>query len=394
MIVIENGTVWNGKRDDEPSVRTIVIEDQTITRILSPDQPVDVSPENHKIDAAGKFVMPGLINCHTHICMDGNPKIFAGETESTPRIAVKTALSAEKTLKEGITTIRDCGGVAGIDIAIRGMIDDGVISGPRMLVSGKAICMTGGHGHRWGCEVDGADEARKAARTQLKAGADQLKVIATGGVLTRGVEPGAPQLTVEEMTAVVEEATKAGTSVGAHAHGNTGIVNAVKAGVKTIEHGTLLDEKAVDLMLEHDVYCTPTFISAQRIYEHGVQGGIPDSVRKVKEMMAPRSRSLRVAIDKGLKILIGTDAGTFMNYHGMDSMLGQLLILQQEGMTIRDILASATHLNAGALGLADRIGVLAPDMTADMIVVEGDPMTDLHALKNVSVVIKGGLFVE
>ena len=192
----------------------------------------------------------------------------------------------------------------------------------------------------------------------------------------------------------VEEATKAGTTVAAHAHGNTGIVNAVKAGVKTIEHGTLLDEKAADLMLENGVYCTPTFISAQRIYEHGVQGGIPDSVRKVKEMMAPRSRSLRIAIDKGIKILIGTDAGSFMNYHGMDSMLGQLLILQQEGMAIRDILSSATRLNAEAMGLADRIGVLAPNMRADIIVVDGDPMSDLNVLKNVSAVIKDGLLVE
>lgn len=393
MIVIENGTVWNGRRDDEPCARTIVIEGQSVTRILPAGQSVDVAPEASIINASGKFVMPGIINCHTHICMDGDPKAFTGETESAPRIAVKAALSAAKTLREGITTIRDMGGITGIDIAIRDMIEDGVILGPRMLVSGQAICMTGGHGHRWGCEADGAAEARKAARAQLKAGADQLKVIATGGVLTKGVEPGAPQLTVDEMKAVVEEAIKAGTHVAAHAHGNTGIVNAVKAGVKTIEHGTFLDEKAADLMLAHDAYCTPTFISAQRIYEHGVQGGIPDSVRKIKEMMAPRSRSLRIAIDKGLKIIIGTDAGTFMNYHGMDSVLGQLVILHQEGMAIKDILVSATSQNAEALGIAHRIGILQAGMQADMILVDGNPMTDLNVLKNVSIVIKGGQIV-
>ena len=391
MVIIENSAVWNGALDDEPGERTIVIEDRTISRILAAGEAVDAPAGVRRIDASGKFILPGLINSHTHICFNRDPGALAHPDREDPaRIAIKAAHAAERTLREGITTIRDLGAPAGIDIALRDMINEGLTAGPRMVVSGRCLCMTGGHGHWFGLEVDGPDEARKGARLQLKLGADMLKVMATGGVMTRGVEPGSAQLTVAEMRSVVDEAAKVGTVVAAHAHGTQGIINAVEAGVKNIEHGTLLDEKGADLMAENGAYYTPTFISAQRIFDHGMAAGIGDSVRKVKQLMEPRRRSLQLAVKTGLKILIGSDAGTPANPNGMESLLGNMLLLNKEGMDTRDILAAATGLNAQALGLGDRIGRLAPGYEADLIAVTGNPFTDLGVLGDVDWVIKAG----
>jgi len=245
-----------------------------------------------------------------------------------------------------------------------------------------------------GVEVDGPYQARKAARAELKANVDLLKVMATGGVMTQGVEPGAPQMTVDEMKAVAEEAEKVGTYVAAHAHGNMGVLNAVKAGIRSIEHGTLMEEKTADLVAEHGAYYTPTFISAKRIYEGGMRVGIPEAVRKVREMMEPRRRSLHLAYRKKLKILLGTDAGTPLNEHGIDGLVEQMLILQQECMTPKEILVSATSLAAKALMIDREVGCIEEGKIADLILVDRDPLKDLTALRRVSMVVKEGSVVH
>lgn len=395
MIIIENATVWSGERNQEPSARTLVIEGTRVARVVPAGEPVEAPAEARRINASGLFILPGLINSHTHICFNREPGAFhTGATEDPARVAIKAAKAAERTLYQGITTIRDLGAPHGIDITLRDMIREGLIEGPRMVVAGRCLCMTGGHGHQFGLEVDGPDEARKGARLQLKLGADLLKVMATGGVMTRGVEPGSAQLTVAEMAAVVEEAAKVGTVVSAHAHGTEGIINAVSAGVLNIEHGTLLDEKGADLIAENQAYYTPTFISAQRIFEKGVQEGIADSVRKVKQMMEPRRKSLQLARKKGLKILIGSDAGTPANPHGMESLLGNMLLLQKEGMDAGEILTAATRHNAKALGLGHKIGRLDSGYEADLIAVTGNPLVDLESLNSVSLVIKAGRVIR
>ncbi len=391
MVIIENAMVWSGDREQRPSAKTLVVENDLITKVVDSTEPVDAPSEAVKIDADGCFVLPGLINSHIHICLSATAD--AKEKDFT-WVAITAAKAAEKTLCEGITTVRDLGAPGGIDIVLRDMIRDGSVKGPGMVVSGRCLCMTGGHGHQFGLEVDGPDEARKGARLQLKHGADMLKVMATGGVMTKGGEPGSPQLTVAEMTAVVEEAEKKGTVVSAHAHGTQGIINAVTAGVLNIEHGTLLDERGADLMAAKGAYYTPTFISAQRIYERGIKQGIPDSVRKVKQMMKPRRKSLKLAINKGLKILLGSDAGTPGNPHGMESLLGNMLLLQKEGMDTRDILFSATGLNAEALGLDHQIGKIEPGYQADIIAVKGNPFDDLEVLNHMSLVLKGGKVIR
>lgn len=395
MIAIENGCVWDGSEEDSLSRKTILIEGPMIKQILKADRSPSWGKDVMRIDASSRFVLPGLINCHTHIALDGSPDpVSSFLRDGIPRATIKMARALEKTLREGITTIRDLGGPMGIDIAVREMVREGLLLGPRILVSGRPLCMTGGHAHKMAVEVDGPSAARKAARAELKAGVDLLKVMATGGVMTQGVEPGAPQMTVEEMKAVAEEAGKAGTYVAAHAHGNMGILNAVKAGIRSIEHGTLMEEETADLMAEHGVYYTPTFISSKRIYEGGMRVGIPDAVRKVREMMEPRRRSLHLAYERRLNILLGTDAGTPMNGHGIDGLVEQMLILREEGMTPKEILVSATSLAAKALLIDRQVGRIEEGKAADLILVERDPLKDLTALRTVSMVIKDGSIVH
>lgn len=390
MIVIENGIVWTGKKDDSPSNRTIVIDGSIIKHIFPQDKPVDLSGDAERIDASSKFILPGLIDCHTHVCFDGSPDPGTSMLhDGIPCVSIKAAESAKKILMQGITTIRDLGGMQGIDIALRDAIKDGVVIGPRMLVSGEVLCMTGGHLNFMGYEVDGPDEARKGVRRQLKSKVDLIKVMATGGVMTQETEPGIPQLTADEMRVIVEEAEKAGKRVACHAHGNRGISNALNAGVHTIEHCTYLDEKTVDTMVERNVYYTPTVVSLKRIAEKGGESGIPGFVvDRAREMIKRRIRSLHLAHEKGANIVIGTDSGTPVNPH--DGLIEELVIIGKECMTTEEVLVSVTSLAAKALGMENRLGTLEEGKIADLIIVDGNPFSNIQALRKISTILKEG----
>jgi len=395
MIAIENGTVWTGRSKDTPAARTILIDGETIVDVFPAGARYD-SPEkiDRRIDAGSGFILPGLINCHTHICLDGSPDPVSHLIhEGLIRTSVKSSEALRKTLMAGVTTIRDLGGRGGIDIALRDAVRDGVVQGPRVLASGEVICMTGGHGWFFGDEADGPDEVRKATRRQLKSKVDLIKVMATGGALTEGVEPGSPQLTVDEMRAAVEEAQKAGKRVACHAHGNRGILNALQAGVSTIEHGTYLDEKAIDLMLEKGVYYIPTIIPLMRNAQGGTQAGIPDyAVRNAKEMMKNRLSSVRLAHERGVNLAAGTDAGTPLNPHG--DMVDELIWLARECMTPEEALIAATHSAAKALGIDDRIGTLEKGKIADLIIIGENPFAGLERLRDIRLIMKAGAVVS
>jgi imidazolonepropionase-like amidohydrolase len=255
--------------------------------------------------------------------------------------AIKAAVRARQTLAAGVTTVRDLGGRDYCEIGLRRAIQDGLIQGPRILAAGRPVCMTGGHGHWLAREADGPDDVRKAVREQLKAGADVIKIIATGGVLTPGVEPGSPQLTLDEMRAAIEEARKAGRRTAAHAMGVDGIADAVKAGITSIEHGVYLSDEVVASMRSDGTYLVPTLIAPAAITAGGLSAGIPEfMVRKSERVMAAHVQSFQKALEAGVAIAAGSDAGTPLNPHG--SLVPELVLMVKHGMTPLRALRSAT----------------------------------------------------
>ena len=255
-IVFTGGSVFVG--DGRVLDRaTVIIEGDRIQKVTQKDT---VLPRDAEvIDIKGKMLLPGFVDCHLHILIDGSPNPMAAvESNSMHMITLRATVHARDTLMAGITTARDMGGTGVAEIAIRDAIKMGMIQGPRLLVSGQQICMTGGQGWQFGREADGPDEVRKAAREQIKAGCDIVKLMATGGIMTPGVEPGAVQLTVTELQAGVEEAHRANRKCASHAQGTEGILNSLAAGVDSIEHGFFLNEACIERMCAHKIPLVPT----------------------------------------------------------------------------------------------------------------------------------------
>jgi imidazolonepropionase-like amidohydrolase len=342
------------------------------------------------LDVEGWTAIPGLINCHTHLCFDASPDAWAAWAgRSMTENVLVAALQAEAALQAGITTVRDLGGVDGVDLGLKKAIQGGVVPGPRMLVSGQLLCMTGGQAHSIGREVDGPDEARKGAREQLKAGADIIKVMATGGVLTPGVEPGSAQLTFEEMRAAIEEAEKAGKQTASHAQGTVGIKNAVRAGIDSIEHGFFLDAEAIDMMLERGTFFVPTLAALYHVLEAGPEAGIPaHALEKAKRVVDAHLDSFRRARESGVRIGAGNDGGTPFN--PSSNLVSELELLVQAGMTPPEALDAAHRSAAELLRMEGEIGTVEAGKMADLVVLDSDPLADVSALREVRMVIKGG----
>ncbi|MBI4638019.1 MAG: amidohydrolase family protein [Candidatus Rokubacteria bacterium] len=368
--------------------RAVVVEDGAIVGVVAGAGAGGGA--DRVVDLGGLTLLPGLINCHTHVCLGGEPDPLARfAADSLLMTAFRAACHARATVEAGVTTIRDLGGREFADVAVRSAIAQGLVVGPRMLVAGKVITMTGGHGHWIGREADGADEVRRATREQLKAGADVIKLVATGGVMTSGAEPGAAALTLDEMSAAVEEAEKAGRRTAAHAQGAQGIAAAIGAGVRTIEHGIELTPEIVARMVERDVALVPTLLAPDRIAAGGTTAGIPDfMVRKSQAVIARHVESFRLAHRAGVRIACGTDAGTPLNPHG--SVVPELRLMVRYGLTALEAIRAATSVAAGALGLAETIGRIAPGLRADLVAVEGDPAMDVGDLERVRLVVLDG----
>lgn len=338
-------------------------------------------------------ILPGLVDAHVHLSMMGTADPWSEMVgDTTTLAALKAARNAKTTLLCGITTVRDLGSKEGGVTDVAKAIDEGLLEGASVQSAGRCIVMTGGHGYSIGVEVDGADEARKAAREELKSGARALKVMATGGVLTPGVEPGSPQLTVEEMRAVTDEAHKAGRKVAAHAHGSQGIKNALAAGCDTIEHCSYLDEEAIGLFQETGAIMVSTLLATMQLIWQIDDAGLPKYVvDKIKNHVDHEIASLEMAIRAGLEIAAGTDAGSGVNPH--NQLHKQLALLVEHGMTAIQAIRAGTEVSAKALGLSDEIGTLEVGRKADILLVKGDPLADIETLGNVSTVIKAGSFV-
>ena len=340
----------------------------------------------------GEWVCPGLMNAHTHACLDGGPdpeRVLNGESRS--QTVLRSARRLEAGLRAGVTTIRDVGAPDGIDIELSAMIADGELAGPRMLASGRVVTMTGGHGWWMGRQADGADAVRRAARRNLRAGASSIKLMATGGMMTTGRQAGQPQLTTEEMAAAVDEAHKREVPVAAHAESRVGVLNAIRAGVDSIEHGHGGDDEAIQLMLAAGTYLVPTILSDRRIIDHGVAAGIPAFVVEQCEALHESLVTfLEAAITAGVRIAAGNDAGAPLVQIG--DMVDELELYVRHGMSRLAALASATTVTAGLFGLDD-VGLVEPGHVADLLVLSGDPLECLDALRAPVQVFRAGVAV-
>lgn len=389
MILIRSATLVT---DGEVHERTDVRIDGG-GRIAEVGRDLHGAEGEREIDGAGHTLIPGLIDCHVHITYAGLPDGSAQHGETAVFAALRGAHNARRTLEAGFTTVRSLGGVAGAEIAVARAQRQGLFTGSRVIASGQILCMTGGHGHHNGREIDGADDARKAAREQLKQGAQVIKLIATGGILTDGVEPGNAQLSMEEMRAAVEEAHKAGRRTAAHAQGAAGIENALRAGIDSIEHGIFLQEEQMDFMVANGVYLCPTLSASDRILHHGEAGGVPAyAVRKAKEVAETRRRTIHRAIEKKVRFALGTDAGTPYNLHGENAR--ELSLLAGYGIPALDVLRIATANATANVGMEGQIGRIRPGYLADLVLVEGDLLSDLGLLTtSIRAVLQSGRVV-
>ncbi len=386
-------TLINGTGETPVVDAYFLVEDNKIAKVGSVKELKDLDGVK-EVDLSGKTVMPGLINSHVHITMEpvGDP-ISIMAKESTAKTALRGVANLKKHLLSGTTFFRDLGAPNGIDFDLRDAVNEGLIEGPQFVAAGKCLTMTGGHGWFFGRESDGVDELRKAAREQLKAGADLIKIMATGGVMTKGVEPGSPQLSMEEMEAAIVEAHKAGKKTATHAQGTQGIKNAVLAGIDSVEHGIFLDDEVIQLMVDRGVYLVPTLVAPYFIVKNGVEAGIPKFVvDKSNYVMKFHWESFKKAYKAGVKIAMGTDAGTPFNLH--DAAPHELKLMVECGMSPMDAIVSSTKSSADLLGILEDYGTLEEGKYADFLVLNENPLDNLDTLFNLDSVYKLGKKVK
>ncbi len=358
------------------------------------------------IDWSAYTVLPGLIDLHVHLVGDtSSADVTAPLSSSAARDALMGVAHARSTLAAGFTTVRDIGTYrALVDVALRNAINAGQVEGPRMFVAGAYVTVTNGGGEVTGLPeglvipdemrrgvANNPVEVRARVRELLAGGADFIKIMATGAVFTSGTTPSKPEYTEEEIRAAVEEAAKAGTFVAAHAHGAEGIKNAVRAGVRTIEHGSYLDDEGIQLMLKHGTWLVADIYNGDYTEEVGTRDGWSEEIlRKNRETTDIQRANFTKAVKAGVRIGFGTDAGIYP--HGDNGR--QFAYMVKYGMTPLGAIRSATIDAAASLGRSQELGSIAPGKFADLIAVKGDPLEDIDRLRQVSGVIKQGLLIH
>ncbi|HYK74945.1 MAG TPA: amidohydrolase family protein [Pseudoneobacillus sp.] len=409
VTVIKNGTLIDGN-GGEPILRgALAIEDEKIVFVGREDELPEFSDEVRYLDAEGGCILPGFIDTHVHLMLEFEP--------IEKRLATPFSFNFYKaidymknTINAGITSVRDCGGT---DAGVKQAVEQGLVLGPRMQVSITALTTTGGHGDSYTASgqtvkllldeypgmpngiCDGVESVRKTVREVLRAGADVVKVHATGGVLSPTDHPEFTQFSLEELKVMVEEANfRRGLKVMAHAQGSEGIKNAIKAGIHSIEHGIYLDDECIELMLKHGTYLVPTLLAPVAVLELSEKAGMPEyGIKKAKESIHAHKESIAKAYRAGVKIAMGTDAGVMA--HGTN--LRELSLMNEIGMTPMETIVATTKVAAECMGWEDKVGTLEVGKYADVVITKTNPLTDLRSLEdnnNIRVVLKGGVVVK
>ncbi len=349
-----------------------------------------------RIDGRGLTLLPGLMDCHVHLCLGGEPDVVQTVQQDDPTLTLLKAVRyARQTLEAGFTTVRDVGARDHSIFQLKQAIESGLLPGPRIAAAGRVICMPGGHAHFIGQEAEGPAAVVAAVQAQVEAGADVVKFIASGGVLTPGTSPDSAQMTPEELAAGMTAARRAGRRVAAHAHSAQGMKNAIRAGAHSIEHGTLMDEEAAALMTAHGTVMVPTLSALATTAGCGLAGGVPESaVAKATAMVVRHKSSFKLARRAGVGIAMGTDAGTPFNYHGENAQeLERMVAL---GMTPMEAIIASTSAAAALIGIADRVGTIERGKLADLVLVRGNPLKRIALLQDrerIVGVMRGGTFV-
>ena len=397
-MVIKGATILDVTNGDMIKNHVVIVKDGRIDAV-SPARSADIPKGIEVIDLQGHTLLPGLIDMHVHLTSGGGYHGYERLKLTDERRAILGVVHAKQTLMAGFTTVRNVGAGSFGDVALRDAINDGDIPGPRMLVSGPPIGITGGHcsdnnllppeyGISGEGVADGPWAARTAVRRNIKYGADLIKTCSTGGVLSKGTKVGTPQYTVEELTALIDEAHSRGLKVASHAHGAEGIINALIAGADTIEHASFIDDEGIRLAIENDAALSMDIYVTEYILGVGASAGIlEESLEKERMTGATQRSNFRKAVEAGATIVYGTDAGVYPHGHNAK----QLSRMTRFGMTPLQALQSATTVAADVMGLGYEVGKIEAGYAADFVAVEGNPIEQIELLEAPSAVIKGGV---
>ncbi|MEO5936208.1 MAG: amidohydrolase family protein [Terriglobales bacterium] len=401
---IKVGRLFDSTGDAVKTNMVIVVEGERIQRVGTAAE-ISIPAQSTVIDLSGATVLPGLIDLHTHLGSRADRYDEIYNFKDTPfHSAFAGVINARKTLDAGFTTVRDVGSWPFLAVDLRNSINEGFIPGPRIVAAGPGISITGGHGdlNNYAPQVrvmmfpeerdyaiaDGVDQVRRTVRAQIKYGVDAIKILATGGVLSRGTNPGAAQYTLEELKAAADEAHTHGRTIAAHAHGAQGIKNAIRAGIDTIEHCSFIDEEGIRLAKEHGTYLVMDIYNDDYILGKAIEFKIPQEfIDKEKLVGRTQRENFEKAFRAGAKMAFGSDSGVYP--HGDNGK--QFFYMVKFGMTPAQAIRAATSTSAAALKREKDIGTIEPGKFADIIAVDADPLKDVTAMEKVTFVMKGGV---